>query len=122
MGGKRMDMTRIHIYMNSAVSRETGCRDGHAKETGSVTSGLVTAQQMSDFPESLFIITGCVGVFKTISVMVGYRGGHISMMGLADSTILLGDGVGWRRNGVAVRCFQNLRTFLDESITGFWGQ
>ena len=116
-----MDMTRIHSDMNGAVSRETGCRDGHAKETGSVTSGLVTAQQMSDFPESLFIITGCVGVFESISAMDEFRGGRIGMMGLADSTILLGDHIGWRQNGVAIRCFQNLCTFLDESITGFRG-
>ena len=122
MGGKGTDMTRIHIDMNGVVSRETGCRDGHAKEMGSITSGLVTVQQTSDFPESLFIITGCVGVFKSISVMDGFCGGHISMMGLADSTILLGDSIGWRQNGVAVRCFQSLHMFLDESIMGFWGQ
>ena len=115
-------MTRIHIDMNGVVRRETGCHDGHAEETGIITSGLVTAQQMSDFPESLFFITRCVGVFESIRVMDGFCGGRISMMGLADSTILLGDGIGWRRNGVAIRCFQNLCTFLDESIMGFWGQ
>ena len=43
MGGKGMDTARIHIYMNSVVCRETGCRDSHTKEAGSIMSGLVTA-------------------------------------------------------------------------------
>ena len=52
-----MDTAGIHIDMNSAVSRGTGCHDGHTKEVGSVMSGLVTVQQLVDFLESLFIIT-----------------------------------------------------------------
>ena len=84
-------------------------------------SGLVTAQQASDFPESLFIITGCIRVFESIGVLDGFNGGDISMMGLADATILLGDDIGWCQSGVAIRCFQDLHMFLDESIVGFLG-
>ena len=76
---------------NSAVSWRTGCHDCHAKEIGGITSGLVTVQQASDFLESYFIITGCIGVFESIGVLDGFNGGGISMIGLADSRVLLGD-------------------------------
>ena len=85
-------------------------------------SGLVTVQQAGDFPESLFIITGGVGVIESIRVLDGFRDSRISLSGLADPTILLGDDVGCCRSGVPIRCFQNLCMFLDESIMGLWGQ
>ena len=121
-GGKRTYMGRVHIDVNSAVCWGTGCHDGHAKKMGSITSGLVTSQQASDFPEGLLIITGCIGVFESISVLDGFSGGRISMVGLADSTILLGDDVGQCRSGVAIRCFQDLCMFMDETVVGFLGQ
>ena len=68
MGGKGTYAGRVHMNTNSAVSWRTECCDCHAEEMGGIMSGLVTAQQASDFPESLFIITGCIGVFGSVVV------------------------------------------------------
>ena len=72
--------------------------------------------------DSLLIITGGIGVFESICVLDWISGGGIGMMSLADSTILLGNSVGWCQSGVAISHLQDPCMFLDESIAGFLGQ
>ena len=98
VGDKGAYSGRVHIDTNSSVSWGTGCCDSHAKEVGSIMSGLVSVQQVGHLSESFLIITGGIGVFEGICVLNRFNGGGIGMMSLANTTILLGDGTGWVQN------------------------
>ena len=96
---------RVHIYTDSLGRCRVGSGDGHAKKSGSFMTGLVSLEHAGHFPESLLIITGSVGVFESICVMDGFERAGIGMMGLANTTILLGDSVGRVRGGGTIWCF-----------------